>query len=124
MFSSVFRRRRTDVLRQNFAFSYVLLRYVSHEPVSEFSIVSSSPRYIRICNKIFNTFVKICKNFMKKRNIYQNNYETIGNVRIIYTSVIIKYSRIAMIFKRLRIVCICLIVSLTINMSENLRDAK
>lgn len=52
VFSGIFRRCRTDVLCQDFAFSYVLFRYISHEPVSKLSIVSSPPRCIRIYNKI------------------------------------------------------------------------
>lgn len=50
MFPGIFWRSRTDVLCQNFALSYIFLRYISHEPVSELSIVSSSSRRVRIYN--------------------------------------------------------------------------
>lgn len=52
MFAIILRRRRSYVLRQNFTFGYIFLRYIPYEPMAEFSIISSPPWCIRIYKNI------------------------------------------------------------------------
>jgi len=57
--SGIFRWGRTDVLCQNFTFSYIVLWYISYEPMPKFSVVSTSSRYIGIYYKMY--FILICR---------------------------------------------------------------
>lgn len=78
MFSSIFWRSRTDVFCQNFAFSYIFLWYITHEPVSEFSVVSSPPRHIRIYD------MEYIQNFTKKKCLHIRNNIKTNQIEIIF----------------------------------------